>query len=169
MAAPESSAAWHELLSAFADFDGIFLDGPRAVRERPRRRRATDGCWPLGQSLDMTLFADPVAPWFADLTTPFQQDRRLWRRQHRLLLRLRGDRPAAHLPGQRDTQRQRHVLTLTVYNEPEPGAWPNKTVGLLYDQDMPLTAGRFSCVLGPVRPPATTARSSNCPTTRTAF
>ena len=32
MSNPDSSAAWHELLSAFADFDKLFLDGPRAVR-----------------------------------------------------------------------------------------------------------------------------------------
>ncbi len=55
MATPESSASWHELLSAFADFDGIFLDGPRAVRGETA---ATEGyrCLAalLGQALDMT-------------------------------------------------------------------------------------------------------------------
>jgi hypothetical protein len=29
---PQSSAAWRELLGAFADFDKLFLDGPKAVR-----------------------------------------------------------------------------------------------------------------------------------------
>lgn len=78
MSTPESSAAWHELLTAFADFDELFLEGDRAVRGETA---VSEGYrWLaalLGQSLDMTLFADPVAPRFADLTTPFRQDRRL--------------------------------------------------------------------------------------------
>lgn len=152
MSTPESSAAWHELLTAFADFDKLFLEGDRAVRGETA---VSEGYrWLaalLGQSLDMTLFADPVAPRFADLTTPFRQDRRLGgdntdcyysyavidpRRTYRV----------SGAPNDSD------MYSLTVYNEPEPGAWPNKTVGLLYDQDMPLADGRFSCLLGPQRP-----------------
>ncbi|HNF05698.1 MAG TPA: DUF1214 domain-containing protein [Mycobacterium sp.] len=152
MATPESSAAWHELLSAFADFDGIFLDGPRAVRGETA---ATEGYrWLaalLGQSLDMTLFADPVAPRFADLTTPFRQDRRLGGDNTDCYYgyAVIDPRRTYRVSG---TPNDSDMYSLTVYNEPEPGAWPNKTVGLLYDQDMPLTAGRFSCMLGPVRP-----------------
>ena len=32
MSTPESAAAWRELLGAFAEFDNLFLDGPKAVR-----------------------------------------------------------------------------------------------------------------------------------------
>ena len=152
MSTPESSAAWHELLTAFADFDELFLEGDRAVRGETA---VSEGYrWLaalLGQSLDMTLFADPVAPRFADLTTPFRQDRRLG-----------GDNTDCYYSyaviDPRRTYRvsgapnDSEMYSLTVYNEPEPGAWPNKTVGLLYDQDMPLAGGRFSCLLGPQRP-----------------
>lgn len=45
------------------------------------------------------------------------------------------------------------MYSIAVYNEPEPGAWPNRTIGVLYDDAMPLDDdGRFSCVLGPARP-----------------
>ena len=63
MTKPQSSAAWRELLSAFADFENLFLEGPKAVRgelavAEGYRFLATM----LGLSLDVTLFADPVAP-----------------------------------------------------------------------------------------------------------
>lgn len=153
MTKPQSSAAWRELLTAFADFENLFLEGPKAVRGETAvaegyRFLATM----LGLSLDVTLFADPVAPRFLDLLTPFRHDRR-WggdntdayysyvvvdpRRTYRVSGRPNGSA----------------MYSLAVYNEPEPGAWPNRTVGVLYDEDMPLDEnGRFSCVLGASRP-----------------
>lgn len=62
---PQSSAAWRELLGAFADFDKRFLDGPKAVHGE---LAVTEGyqflATMLGLSLDVTFFGDPVAPRF---------------------------------------------------------------------------------------------------------
>jgi hypothetical protein len=153
MTKPQSSAAWRELLTAFADFEALFLAGPKAVRGE---LAVAEGyqflATLLGLSLDVTLFADPVAPRFADLLTPFRHDRR-WGGDNtdayygyavvdpRRTYRVSGDPNGSAM------------YSVAVYNEPEPGAWPNRTVGVLYDEDMPLDAdGGFSCVLGPRRP-----------------
>jgi hypothetical protein len=150
---PDSAAAWRELLSAFADFDQLFLDGPKAVRGQHAVAEGYQNlATMLSLSLDMHLFADPVAPRFIDNLTPFRPDRR-WGGDNtdcwysyavvdpRRTYRVSGS------PG------ESVMYSITVYNEPEPGAWPNRTVGLLYDTDMPLDEhGRFSCVLGPHRP-----------------
>ncbi len=153
MPAPESAAAWRELLSAFAAFDQQFLDGPKAVRGQHAVAEGYQNlATMLALSLDMHLFADPVAPRFIDNLTPFRPDRR-WG----------GDNTDCYYSyAVVDPHRTYRVsgspndsvmYSLTVYNEPEPGAWPNRTVGLLYDTDMPLDdEGRFSCVLGPCRP-----------------
>lgn len=153
MAAPESATAWRELLSVFADFDKLFLEGPKAVRGE---LAVVEGyqflATMLGMALDVNFFPDPAAPRFADLLTPFRHDRR-WG----------GDNTDAYygyaVVDPRRTYRVSGapngsaMYSVAVYNEPEPGAWPNRTVGVLYDDDMPIDAeGRFSCVLGPARP-----------------
>ena len=106
----------------------------------------------LALSLDMHFFADPVAPRFIDVLTPFRPDRR-WGGDNTdcyygyAVVDPRRTYRVSGLPN------DSAMYSLTVYNEPEPGAWPNRTVGLLYDTDMPLDDdGRFSCVLGPTRP-----------------
>lgn len=149
----QSAAAWRELLTAFADFDQNFLQGPKAVRGE---LAVAEGyqflATMLGLSLDVTFFSDPVAPRFIDLLTPFRADRR-WG----------GDNTDAYygyaVVDPRRTYRisgkpnDSVMYSISVYNEPEPGAWPNRTVGVLYDEAMPLDeAGRFSCLLGPQRP-----------------
>ena len=106
----------------------------------------------LGMSLDVTLFADPVAPRFFDLTTPFRQDRRQGgdNTDCYYSYAVVDPRRTYRVSG---TPHDSDMYSLTVYNEPEPGAWPNRTVGLLYDEAMPLDAeGRFSAVLGRARP-----------------
>jgi hypothetical protein len=153
MANPQSSVAWRELLTAFADFENLFLDGPKAVRGE---LAVAEGyqflATMLGLSLDVTVFADPVAPRFIDVLTPFRHDRR-WG----------GDNTDAYYSyvviDPRRTYRisgtpnESVMYSVAVYNEPELGAWPNRTVGVLYDEHMPLDDdGRFSCVLGPERP-----------------
>lgn len=150
---PESAVAWRELLCAFADFDKLFLEGPKAVRGE---LAVAEGyqflATMLGLTLDVTLFSDPVAPRFHDLLTPFRHDRR-WG----------GDNADAYYsyavvdPSRTyrisGTPNTSSLYSVAVYNEPEPGAWPNRTVGVLYDDDMPLDdEGRFHCVLGPARP-----------------
>ncbi len=154
MTKPQSSAAWRELLTAFADFENLFLEGPKAVRgELAIAEGYQFLATMLGLSLDVTLFGDPVAPRFLDLLTPFRHDRR-WG----------GDNTDAYysyvVVDPRRTYRVSGIpngssmYSIAVYNEPEPGAWPNRTVGVLYDEDMPLGEdGQFSCVLGPARQP----------------
>lgn len=153
MTAPESAAAWRELLSAFAEFDQQFLDGPKAVRGEVAVAEGYHNlATMLALTLDMSLFADPVAPRFIDTLTPFRPDRR-WGGDNTdcyysyAMVDPRRTYRVSGAPG------DSAMYSVTVYNEPEPGAWPNRTVGLLYDTDMPLDDdGRFSCVLGPARP-----------------
>jgi hypothetical protein len=153
MSTGESAAAWRELLSAFADFDNLFLQGPKAVRGQTAVSEGYQNLATLlALSLDMHFFADAVAPRFLDTLTPFRPDRR-WG----------GDNTDCYyeyaVVDPRRTYRVSGVpndstmYSVTVYNEPEPGAWPNRTVGLLYDTDMARgDDGGFSCVLGPARP-----------------
>lgn len=153
MVAPESSAAWRELLSAFADFDKLFLEGPKAVRGELAVAEGYQFLTTmLGLSLDVNFFGDPVAPRFVDLLTPFRHDRR-WG----------GDNTDAYysyaVVDPRRTYRVSglpngsSMYSVAVYNEPEPGSWPNRTIGVLYDEDLALDGdGRFSCVLGPAQP-----------------
>lgn len=153
MSSSESAQAWRELLSAFADLDQNFLTGPKAVRGQTAvaegyRNLATI----LGVALDMNLFTDPVAPRFIDNLTPTRPDRR-WGGDNTdcyysyAVVDPRRSYRVSGIPN------DSAMYSVTVYNEPEPGAWPNRTVGLLYDTDLPRDAdGRFSCVLGPRRP-----------------
>ncbi len=153
MPAPESATAWRELLSAFAEFDQQFLDGPKAVRGEVAVAEGYHNlATMLALTLDMSLFADPVSPRFIDTLTPFRPDRR-WGGDNTdcyygyAMVDPRRTYRVSGAPG------DSAMYSVTVYNEPEPGAWPNRTVGLLYDTDMPLDDdGRFSCVLGPARP-----------------
>lgn len=153
MANPQSSAAWRELLTAFADFETLFLDGPKAVRGELAVAEGYEFlATMLGLSLDVTLFADPVAPRFHDVLTPFRRDRR-WGGDNTdayysyvVIDPMRTYRLSGAANGS-------SLYSIAVYNEPEPGAWPNRTIGVLYDEDMPLDDdGRFSCVLGPQCP-----------------
>ena len=154
MSTPESAAAWHELLSAFADFDNLFLDGPKAVRgEAAVSEGYQNLATMLALSLDMTSSPTRWLRGSSTLTTPFRPDRR-WG----------GDNTDCYysyaVVDPRRTYRvsgapnDSAMYSLTVYNEPEPGAWPNRTVGLLYDdRRCPWTTTAGSpCVLGPVRP-----------------
>ncbi|ADU00069.1 DUF1214 domain-containing protein [Mycolicibacterium gilvum] len=153
MSSTESAAAWRELLSAFAEFDNQFLDGPKAVRGQTAVAEGYQNlATMLALSLDMHFFADPVAPRFLDTLTPFRPDRR-WGGDNTDCYygyAVVDPRRTYRVSG---TPNDSVMYSITVYNEPEPGAWPNRTVGLLYDTDMPIGEdGRFSCVLGPRRP-----------------
>ncbi len=153
MSTSDSAAAWRELLSAFADFDKQFLDGPKAVRGQTAVAEGyANLATMLALSLDMHFFADPVAPRFLDTLTPFRPDRR-WGGDNTDCYygyAVVDPRRTYRVSGIRNDSA---MYSITVYNEPEPGAWPNRTVGLLYDTDMGIDEdGRFSCVLGPRRP-----------------
>jgi hypothetical protein len=157
-AAPEppryaSTAAWRELLDGLRELDEHFLSGPKAVRDETAvaegyRFLATI----LGVACDVKLFADSAAPRFSDINTPFRHDRR-WG----------GDNTDAYYAfAPLDPTRTYRVsgrrgdsvyFSLTVYNEPSPGQWSNRIVGIVNDSDLRFDDdGTFEMYLGPRRP-----------------
>ncbi len=103
-------------------------------------------------AFDIYLFADSARPRFVDINTPFRQDR-AWG----------GDNTDAYYAfAPIDPTRTYRVsgtrgdsvyFSITVYNEPSPGQWSNRVVGVVNDADLEIDdEGRFSFVLGPTRP-----------------
>ena len=149
----ESTRAWRELLDGLRELDEHFLAGPKAVRDEISvaegyRFLATI----LGVACDVNLFADSAAPRFADINTPFRHDRR-WG----------GDNTDAYYAfAPLDPTRTYRVsgrrgdsvyFSLTVYNEPSPGQWSNRIVGIVNDSDLTFDAdGEFELYMGPQRP-----------------
>lgn len=153
MTAEDTTAAWHELLDGLRELETTFLQGERAVEGE---QAVTDGyrmlATLLGVGLDTYLFADPSRPEFLDTLTPFRRDRR-WG----------GDNTDAYyafvvLDPTRTYRVSGHrgdsaYFSLTVYNEPSPGAWSDRVVGIVNDSDLEIGEdGRFEMVLGPERP-----------------
>jgi hypothetical protein len=149
----DATAAWHELLDGLRELEGSFLEGPRAVQGE---QAVADGyrmlATILGVGLDTYLFAEPTRPVFVDTVTPFRRDRR-WG----------GDNTDAYyayvvidpsrsyrIHGQRGDSA---YFSLTVYNEPSPGAWSDRVIGVVNDSDLTFDdEGRFELVVGPRRP-----------------
>jgi len=149
----DMTAAWRELLDGLAALDAQFLEGPRAVGDEQGvaegYRMLTVG---LSVALDVYLYADAGRPTFVDVNTPFRRDRS-WG----------GDNTDAYYamaaldPGRRyrvSGQRgDSAYFSLTVYNEPGPGQWSNRIVGIVNDSDLEIDGdGRFEFLLGPSRP-----------------
>lgn len=150
----ESTTAWRELLDGIRDLDRRFLTGDRAV---PDEQSVAEGyrflVTILGVAADVYLFSDPQRPTFVDINTPNRPDRR-WGGDNTdayyafapidptLTYRVSGT------PG------DSVYWSLTVYNEPSPGQWSNRVVGVVNDGDVTVgTDGRFEFVIGPSRPP----------------
>jgi hypothetical protein len=146
----ESTAAWHELLETLAGLDRSFLDGDRAVTDD---RHIADGyrmiATTLGVAFDTYLFAEPDRPVFVAVNTPFRRDRR-WG----------GDNTDAYYymcpvdPNRRyrisGNRGDSVYFSLTAYNEPSPGAWSDRIVAIVRDDDLEIdAAGNFSFELGP--------------------
>jgi hypothetical protein len=149
----ESTAAWHELLDGLGQLEQVFLEGPKAVHDE---QSVAEGyrfaLTALGVALDSYLFAEPSRPVFIDVNTPSRRDRR-WG----------GDNTDAYysfapidpnrsyrISGQRGDST---YFSLTVYNEPSPGEWSNRIVGIANDTDLEIADdGTFSFVIGPQRP-----------------
>ena len=103
----------------------------------------------LGVALDTYLFAEPSRPMFVEVNTPFRRDRR-WG----------GDNTDAyyHLCPVDPKRRYRIsgnkgdsvYFSVTAYNEPSPGAWSDRIVAIVRDDDLDFDdAGNFSFELGP--------------------
>lgn len=157
MTAPDptyaSSAAWGDLLDGLRDLEATFRSGDRAVSGE---QAVADGyrslLTTLGVGLDTYLFADPSRPRFVDVNTPFRRDRR-WGGDNT-------DAYYAYCPlDPRRTYRVRGqrgdsvYFSLTVYNEPSPGAWSDRVIGIVNDETLTFDeAGGFELVMGPARP-----------------
>ncbi len=146
----ESTAAWRELLSTLGVLDRSFLEGDRAVTDD---RHIADGyrmlATTLGVAFDTYLFGDPGRPMFVEANTPFRRDRR-WG----------GDNTDAYYylcPV--DPKRRYRItgnkgdsvyLSVTAYNEPAPGAWSDRIVDIVRDDDLEIdTDGNFEFEFGP--------------------
>ncbi|MEQ6900489.1 DUF1214 domain-containing protein [Nocardioides sp. YIM 152588] len=151
--APASTAAWGELVAGLAELDTAFLSGDRAV---PDEAGAVAGyrmlATLLGVAVDTYVFSDPARPQFLEAVAPHRRDRR-WG----------GDNTDAHyLLAVVDPKRQYRVtgrpndsvyFSLTVYNQPAPGAWSDRVVGVVNDADLDLDEdGGFELRMGPSRP-----------------
>jgi hypothetical protein len=145
----ESTAAWRELLETLGGLDRSFLEGDRAVTDD---RHIADGyrmmATTLGVAFDTYLFADPSRPMFVEVNTPFRRDRR-WG----------GDNTDAYyLMCPVDPERRYRItgnkgdsvyFSVTAYNEPSPGAWSDRIVAIMRDDDLDIdAAGNFAFELG---------------------
>ncbi|HUO37230.1 MAG TPA: DUF1214 domain-containing protein [Mycobacterium sp.] len=152
----ESTAAWRELLETLGGLDRSFLDGDRHVADDYRMLATT-----LGVAFDTYLFADPSRPAFVEVNTPFRRDRR-WG----------GDNTDAYYcicPV--DAKRRYRIsgnrgdsvyFSVTAYNEPSPGAWSDRIVAIVRDDDLDFdAAGNFSFELGPT-PDAAMLMTRDC-------
>ncbi|MFL6157624.1 MAG: DUF1214 domain-containing protein [Marmoricola sp.] len=149
----ESTAAWNELLTGLGELQESFLEGDRAVSTETGvvngyRMLATI----LGVGLDIYLYPEKSRPVWVDTVTPFRRDRR-WG----------GDNTdAAYAFCVFDPERTYRVwgrrndsayFSVTVYNEPAPGAWSDKVIGVVNDSDLAFDAdGGFSFYLGATKP-----------------
>lgn len=149
----DSSRAWRELMQGVAELDARFLEGPSAV---PDEQSTVEGyrmlAAGLGVALDTYLFGDPARPVFLDVNTPMRRD-----------LSWGGDNTDAYyscspvdparaylVSGQRGDS---CYFSLTVYNEPSPGEWSNRVVGIVNDTELDISDdGSFSMLLAPRRP-----------------
>ena len=149
----EATTAWRELLDGLRDLDATFLEGDKAVHDE---QTVAEGyrflATALGVAFDIYLFADTGRPRFVDINTPFRRDR-AWG----------GDNTDAYYAfAPVDPARTYRVsgvrgdsayLSLTVYNEPAPGQWSDRVVGVVNDTDLTFgPGGEFELYLGPARP-----------------
>ena len=148
--AHESTQAWRELLDTLGGLDRVFTAGDRAVTDD---RHIADGyrmlATTLGVAFDTYLFAEPSRPMWVELNTPFRRDRR-WG----------GDNTDAYyFMCPVDPKRRYRIsgnkgdsvyFSVTAYNEPSPGAWSDRVVALIRDDDLDISAdGDFSFDYGP--------------------
>jgi Protein of unknown function (DUF1214) len=146
----QSTLAWRELLDTLGGLGRTFLEGDRAVTDD---RHIADGyrmlATTLGVAFDTYLFAEPSRPVWVELNTPFRRDRR-WG----------GDNTDAYyLMCPVDPKRRYRIsgnkgdsvyFSVTAYNEPSPGAWSDRVVAIVRDDDLDIDAeGNFEFDYGP--------------------
>ena len=149
----DATAAWRELLDGLRDLDASFLTGDRAVDSETA---VADGykmlATILGVGFDTYLFSDPARPAFLDTVTPFRNDRR-WGGDNTDAYYALAVLDHARTYRVSGTRGDSAYFSLTVYNEPSPGAWSDRVVGIVNDADLRFDAdGAFSFLMGPARP-----------------
>lgn len=151
--ASASTTAWQELSAGLAELDATFLSGDRAVPDETGvvggyRMLATL----LGVAFDTYLFADTARPRFVETVTPHRRDRRWGGDNTDSWYLLCPVDPARHyrVTGHRNDS---VYFSLTVYNQPAPGAWSDRVIGVVNDSDLTFGPdGEFELRMGPSRP-----------------
>lgn len=149
----DATTAWQELTAGLAELDAAFLTGDRAVPDEVGvvggyRMLATL----LGVAFDTYLFADTARPRFVETVTPHRRDRRWGGDNTDAWYLLCPIDPARHyrVTGRRNDS---VYFSLTVYNQPSPGAWSDRVIGVVNDSDLSFgPGGEFELRLGPERP-----------------
>lgn len=148
-----TTAAWRELLNGLAEMDASFLGGDRAVADE---RSVVDGYRMLATAvavaLDVYLYGDPERPIFVDANTPYRRDRAWGGDNTDAWYAFTPISPTKtyRVTGNRGDSA---YFSLTVYNQPEPGQWSNRIVGIVNDTDLEIAPdGAFSFMLGPAKP-----------------
>ena len=146
-----TTEAWRELL------DGLRVLDEKLLAEVDDEQGVADGyrflATALGVALDTYLFSDTHRPSFVDVNTPFRRDRR-WGGDNTDAYYCLAPIDPSRTYRVSGTRGDSTYFSLTVYNEPAPGAWSDRVVGIRNDTDLTVDAqGRFSFVMGPVRPP----------------
>jgi hypothetical protein len=149
----QTSAAWRELLDGLRDLDARFLQGPKAVHGE---QSAVEGYKFLATmfalAMDVYVFADPARPRFVDINTPWRRDR-AWGGDNTDAYYAYVPLDPARTYRVSGTRGDSAYFSLTVYNEPEPGQWSNRIIGIVNDSDLTFDAGgRFEFLIGASKP-----------------
>jgi len=149
----ESTAAWRELLDGMRNLDTHFLEGSRAVRDEQAVAEGYEFlATMLGVAFDVYLFSDSGRPRFADINTPFRADRR-WGGDNTDAYYAYAPVDPARTYRVTGTRGDSAYFSITVYNEPSPGQWSDRVVGVVNDADLSFGPdGEFELYLGPERP-----------------
>ncbi|MBX7430536.1 DUF1214 domain-containing protein [Mycobacterium sp. Y57] len=149
--AHEATAAWRELLDTLRVLDESFMSGPKAVTDD---RHIADGyrmlATTLGVALDTYLFADPGRPIWLEVNSPFRPDRRWGGDNTDAIYYMCPVDPARRyrITGNRGDS---VYFSVTAYNEPSPGAWSDRIVAIVRDDDLDIDDnGDFGFDFGPV-------------------
>src|ERR1700722_7174150 len=145
----ESTRGWRERASVLGKFESAFLEGDRAVADEVG---VADGYRMLATILsvafDTYLFAEPTRPVFIEAVSPYRRDRR-WGGDNTdpyyFYAPIDPSR-AYRITGNRGDSA---YMSLTVYNEPSPGAWSDRVVGVVNDESLRFDAGgAFELIIG---------------------
>lgn len=149
----DSARAWQELTAGLADLAETFLSGDRKSADEAGvvggfKMLATL----LGVGFDTYLFPDRSRPIFLEIVVPNRRDRR-WGGDNTDAYYYLAPLDPARTYRIRGTRNDSAYLSLTVYNQPSPGGWSDKIVGIANDTDLDFAAdGSFELMVGPERP-----------------